>query len=274
MELAVYVKQLDAGLRHSEVRRHLSILRRRAPDRVDLLPVVGTWAHHVLAESRHHIKTLLHCPQRVPARAVEALMPGLFDSAGEVLRVSPATMARVVGGTDLPGLISICSVAPARLRDLRPDRSSLILVLDGLRMIGNVGSLLRSADAAGVGAVVFTNRATRWCHPELVSASQGAALAVTFVDSTVAEVSGWLVEEGFSLYLADANRGEAVDAVRFAGRTVIVLGSEHAGISRAWYRPGAVPVTIPIGGVADSLNVAAAGAVLLFAASRQLELVG
>jgi RNA methyltransferase, TrmH family len=148
----------------------------------------------------------------------------------------------------------------------------MIVVLDRLRMIGNIGCVVRSASAAGADVVAYTNRVTRLNNPRLVTASHGAVLGMPLIDADVETFGSTLKAMDYQILLADANHGEPYDQATFSHRIAIVLGSERSGIDRKWYRYSNTQITIPMCGIADSLNVSAAGSVLLFAASKGIGL--
>jgi TrmH family RNA methyltransferase len=144
------------------------------------------------------------------------------------------------------------------------------MVADGMEIPGNLGTLIRTADACRADCIVLTNRRTRLTHPKVFRASQGMVLTVPVVEFERPEdAANWLRERDFDVYLADTDEAENYRARRYHGRTAFVLGAERYGIPKAWYRPEFKRVFVPMLGSADSLNVSISAAVLLYEARAQ-----
>jgi TrmH family RNA methyltransferase len=147
------------------------------------------------------------------------------------------------------------------------------MVADGMEIPGNLGTLIRTADACRVDCIVLTNRRTRLTHPKLFRASQGMVLTVPVIEfDRPEEAADWLQENDFDVYLADTDDARNYRSFHYQGRrTAFVLGAERYGIPKAWYRPGFRSVFVPMLGSADSLNVSISAAVLLYEARAQKE---
>ncbi len=149
--------------------------------------------------------------------------------------------------------------------DLPPD--PLLLVVDAVEKPGNLGAILRTADAAGVDAVIAADTATDLFNPNVVRASQGALFSVPAAVADAAAVAAWLAELGGTVVAASPSGTVAPWDVDLTAARAIVVGSEHAGLSAQW--AGAVEVQIPMRGTGDSLNTSIAAAVIVYEALRQ-----
>jgi tRNA G18 (ribose-2'-O)-methylase SpoU len=146
------------------------------------------------------------------------------------------------------------------------------MVADGMEIPGNLGTLIRTADACRVDCIVLTNRRTRLTHPKVFRASQGMVLTVPIIEfSQPEDAADWLQENDFDVCLADTDDARNYRSLRYNGRTAFVLGAERYGIPKAWYRPEFRRVFVPMLGEADSLNVSISAAVLLYEARAQKE---
>jgi TrmH family RNA methyltransferase len=144
------------------------------------------------------------------------------------------------------------------------------MVADGMEIPGNLGTLIRTADACRVDCVVLTNRRTRLTHPKVFRASQGMVLSVPVVEFDRPEDAvEWLRGHDFTVFLADTDDAKNYRDYRYRGRTAFVLGAERYGIPKAWYQPDFYRVFVPMLGTADSLNVSISAAVLLYEARAQ-----
>ena len=151
------------------------------------------------------------------------------------------------------------------------DAEPLVLVVAEMEKPGNLGTMLRSASAAGASAVVVADPITDVFNPNVVRASQGALFGVPVAVGDTAAVLAWVRAHGLRIYAAGPGGTQPYWRVPLAGPTALVVGSEHRGLPAAWFDAADEQVVIPMpgsGGV-DSLNAAAAAAVLLFDAVRQ-----
>src|SRR5260221_7240087 len=164
----------------------------------------------------------------------------------------------------------------ARLQDTDAERllsgqSAIMLVIDGMKIAGDLGTVIRSAEACAADCLVLTNRRTRLTHPKVLRSSQGMSIRVPALEfDEVADAISWLDSRGFTVYLADTENSSNYRSCDFAGRTALVVGSERYGISPPWYAAGFRRIGIPMLGSADSLNVAVSAAVLLYEARAQM----
>ena len=192
--------------------------------------------------------------------------------AGVAVRISERTLARVHPGLTSPALLSVVRLPRWPSSRLQTAANGLVLVADGIEYAGNLGTLIRTADACAVDALVLTRGTARVTHPKAFVASRGTVLTTPVLE--YAEAAGAradLAAAGFTTYVADpAGATSYRDAGLGSGPTAVVVGSESDGVAEAW-RTGLTRVSIPMRGRADSLNVAASAAVLLFEARGALD---
>ena len=165
-------------------------------------------------------------------------------------------------------------VATARIPDLSLDALSLpgdplIVVVEGVEKPGNLGAILRTADAAGADAVIAADPRTDLFNPNAIRASLGTIFAVPVAAGTSEAVRDRLLHDGVSLVAARVDALTSYTDVDLRGPVAIVLGSEAEGLTAAWDGDSVTAVHLPMLGVADSLNVSIAAAILLYEARRQ-----
>lgn len=186
------------------------------------------------------------------------------------LDVTPAVLKHVAE-TETPAGVAAALPLPPQLSlaDL-PTTSGLTLILDGLQDPGNAGTILRTAAAANVDAVVALSGCVDLFAPKVVRAGMGAHFGLTLVtDVDPAEAARWLDAHAGMALLADAHAGESVYDLDLRGPIVLVVGGEAHGATQTQALPGPRHVAIPMPGAAESLNAAIATAVILFEAMRQ-----
>jgi TrmH family RNA methyltransferase len=146
---------------------------------------------------------------------------------------------------------------------------ALVIVVESVEKPGNLGAILRTADGAGADAVIAADPLTDLYNPNAIRASLGTIFSVPIATATTAATLEWLNASRIRPIAARVDARRAYTEIDFRGRVAIILGSEAGGLSDAWDHASVEPVRIPMLGAADSLNVSAAAAVLLYEAQRQ-----
>lgn len=185
------------------------------------------------------------------------------------IEVSPTVLAKVAFGDRSDGIVAIVEAPRLELADLELPPDPLLVVVEGVEKPGNLGAILRSADGAGVSAVIAADPRTDLFNPNAIRASLGTIFALPVVAAASEDVRAWLAAHGVRPVAAIVEAATPYTRADLTGPVAIVLGSEAHGLSTAWRDEPLVAVSIPMAGVADSLNVSVAAAVLLYEAVRQ-----
>lgn len=259
------------GAQHPKIKQVLAVQRNTAPNPRRMITAEGLWAHNLLLEHDVFIDTFLWCPEAAYGDQVRKRAAELAQRAHLAYQVSEKTLARISERDKPDGLFSIAQLPRWEPRDVHLGESSLIMVADGLEIPGNMGTLIRTLDAAGADCLVLTNRRTRLTHPKVFRASQGMVLKMPVLDfECVDDAISWLQSNDVNVYLADTDDAKNYRSFDYSSnRTAFVLGSERYGIPRPWYEAGYERVLIPMLGSGDSLNVSISAAVFLFEARAQ-----
>ena len=167
------------------------------------------------------------------------------------------------------GIIAEVRVRKRNLEDLDLRENPLIIVLESVEKPGNLGAVLRSADACGVDAVIVCDPATDMYNPNLIRASIGAVFSVQTVAAGSEEVIGWLKSRGIKILTAQLQDSELYYDTDMTCGTAIVMGTEATGLTDIWRRNADAHIRIPMLGRLDSLNVSVSAAILLYEAVRQ-----
>ncbi|GAA4214309.1 TrmH family RNA methyltransferase [Actinocatenispora rupis] len=197
------------------------------------------------------------------------------SSDAEVVEVAPDLLAELgEKGDGPPELVAVARLGADDLARVPAGPGLLAVVFDRPTSPGNVGTLVRSADAFGASGVVVTGHAADPYDPRAVRASTGSVFAVPVVRCEQRDVVAWvhrLRTGGLPVRLlgTDETGAADVDATDLTGPTVLVVGNETTGLSAAWRDACDAMLRIPIGGAASSLNAATAGSLVLYEAARQ-----
>jgi TrmH family RNA methyltransferase len=221
------------------------------------------------AENRHPIRELFVCEEMFQGGNESALVEQCAGAGAEIVPCAPDVFAKMAYRDRPEGLLA---VAPQVRRDLAsvrlPDRP-LVVVAEAIEKPGNLGTILRSADAAGVHAVLVCDRCTDLNNPNVVRASIGTLFSLPVVEATTPEALAWLRAQGVRILAASPHAADPYTQADLTAGTAVVVGAEQYGLSDTWMKEADVRVRIPMRGQADSLNVAAAATILLFEAARQ-----
>ena len=183
--------------------------------------------------------------------------------------VSPKVYERMAYRGSTEGVIAEVRTRQLRLEDIALGSSPLLVVLESVEKPGNLGAILRSADAAGATAVVVCDPLTDLYNPNVVRASTGAVFSMPMVACTSEECIRFLKEHGISILTAQLQDSELYYDTDMRGPTAIVMGTEATGLTQQWRRAATAHIRIPMLGITDSLNVSVSAAILLFEAVRQ-----
>lgn len=198
----------------------------------------------------------------------------LRASGCDVWHVTPEVFAKLAFGEREEGVLLVAETPAASLAALQPRGAGPVAVIEGIEKPGNVGAVLRSADAAGVAAVIVAEPVTDLFNPNCIRASLGAVFRVPICTATSAETLAWLRERGLAIFAARVDGQLDYTAAPLATGCAIVLGSEAEGLSTAWYGDDVTAVRLPMRGAVDSLNISATAAVLFYEALRQRHAAG
>jgi RNA methyltransferase, TrmH family len=199
----------------------------------------------------------------------QAVLSRLRVSAAPVWEVGRNAFDRLAYGDRIDGLVAVAEMPRHRLDELELPRDPLIAVIEGVEKPGNLGAILRSADGAGLDAVVVAESATDLFNPNIIRASIGTVFTVPVSVTSSGEAFAWLQQLGIAIIAARVDASMDYTQADYSGGVAIALGSEARGLSDAWGELARASVRVPMLGVADSLNVSATAAVLFYEALRQ-----
>jgi TrmH family RNA methyltransferase len=197
------------------------------------------------------------------------VLEGLPRSGAEVIEVPETVFAKLAFGQRAEGVLGVAEMPACTLDQLVLPQNPRVAVLEGVEKPGNVGAVLRSADGAGLSAVIVADGRTDLYNPNAIRSSLGTIFTMPVCATTAAPALDWLRRRGLAIRAAIVAGAVPYDEVDYRGPTAIVLGSEARGLSETWRAPDVTAVCLPMRGAADSLNVSAAAAVLFYESLRQ-----
>jgi RNA methyltransferase, TrmH family len=217
------------------------------------------------------VSLLLTCSELINVQSAEVRELQYRAEEGHVerLELSQRAFLKLSVRQNPDGVMAVATMKEKTLADISVRENALILVIDGLEKPGNVGALLRTADAVNADAVIVTGFGTDLYNPNVIRASMGSLFSRPVLSLEARDVIKFLQEKKFKIIAATPHTDRNYWSEDFTTPTAILLGEEHAGLSKEWLEAATTRVTIPMSGLVDSLNVATAGALLLYEALRQ-----
>lgn len=262
-------RRIDSA-RNPLVKEVAALKERRARERSGLTLIEGAREVGRALDAGLRVRTLLLCPELHTAEGATHVERLSGASGAEVVILSEAAFARISLRQGPDGIAAVAAWRGRTLQELTPGDAPLLLVLDGVEKPGNVGALLRTADAAGADGVILTGHGTDLANPNVVRASMGSVFAVPVAVAEAHDARTWLRSLGARIVAATPGAADSHWNADYLGPVAIVVGAEDRGLPEAWLQSADRAVHIPMRGrSADSLNVAVAGAVLLYEALRQ-----
>ncbi len=220
----------------------------------------------------YEVDTLFYCPsilgEGVGEDSDEARVRELLERVRH-FAVSPEVYAKIAYRESTEGVVAEMKVKQHRLTDLHLPEHPLIVVLESVEKPGNLGAILRSADAAGVDAVIVCDPLTDLYNPNLIRSSIGAIFTVPFVACSSQDCIAFLKEHGIRILTAQLQDSELYYDTDMRCGTAIVMGTEATGLTNAWREAADAHIRIPMLGKLDSLNVSVSAAILMYEAVRQ-----
>lgn len=217
-------------------------------------------------ESGYKPYTLFFCPDIISRSEIEEIAALCECNAFEIPQHLYDKVA-YRGGTE--GVIAELHIRHMELSGLRLKENPLVVVLEAVEKPGNLGAVLRSADASGVDAVIVCDPLTDMYNPNLIRSSIGAIFTVPTVATTSEEAIKWLKDNDIKIYTAQLQDSEWYYDTDMTKGSAIVMGTEATGLTDIWRQAADAHIKIPMLGRLDSLNVSVSAAILIFEAVRQ-----
>lgn len=220
----------------------------------------------------YEVDTLFYCPSILEGGgASDGDKARINDLMGKVRNysVSSEVYAKIAYRESTEGVVAEMKVKQHGLSDLRLPENPLVVILESVEKPGNLGAILRSADAAGVDAVIVCDPLTDLYNPNLIRSSIGAIFTVPCVACSSQDCIAFLKEHGIRILTAQLQDSELYYDTDMRQGTAIVMGTEATGLTNAWREAADAHIRIPMLGRLDSLNVSVSAAILMYEAVRQ-----
>ena len=249
--------------------KNVLLLREKSRERKEknLFIIEGLREFNLAILSGFTIRTVFFCPELLPPEEVRKISGTSFISG--IFEVSQQVYNRMAYRNDAEGIIAVAQPRNYGLQDLNLSVNPLILILEAVEKPGNLGALLRTADAANLDAVIICDSLTDVYNPNAVRSSIGCIFTIPIVVSSTQETLTWLHSKGITSYATSLTADQYYHEVDFRGPTAFVMGTESTGLSQSWLTTADHTIKIPMSGKIDSMNVSVSAAIVVFEARRQ-----
>ena len=268
-ELLHVLPEKITSLQNPRIKQLVKLRDRHERDDSGLFLVEGYREVTRALEKDIRFRELYYSPDWFLGENEPALIDRAKQAGAQLFELSKEAFAKCSYRDRPDGLLALAPQWKHGLADLKLSPHPFLLVVESIEKPGNLGTILRSADAAGVDGVIVCDAVTDIFNPNVVRSSTGVLFAVPVVVADSLAVHAWLRDKGIRIVATTPDTPHIYTKADLRGPLAIVMGSEQYGLSDFWLKESNLLVRIPMAGQADSLNVAMAAIITLFEAVRQ-----
>jgi len=254
------------SLQNQKIKDVIKLRDRRGRDEKNLFLIEGFRELRRAVDAKKKIETIFYCPEFFLGDNEEKL---IRDSRALAIECSSAVFSKISYRDRPDGLLAVAPQMQLALHELKLSKNPFLLIAEGIEKPGNLGTILRSCDAAGVDAVIVCDPTTDIHNPNVVRSSVGTLFTLPVVTVSSEEVFLFLKKNKIATVAATPHAKLEFTEADLKVPLAIVVGTEQYGLSEKWMKGADIAVRIPMFGIADSLNVASAATLLLYEIVRQ-----
>lgn len=213
----------------------------------------------------YRIETLLFYPELISENEINKLVQNTTD----LIEINKDIFEKLAYRESTEGVIAVANSKSFSLSDLKLNENPLLLIAEAPEKPGNIGALLRTADAANLDAVIIANPKGDLYNPNIVRSSVGCLFTNQIATGTTSEIIAFLKERKINFYCATLQNSTSYHTQDYTMPSALVVGTEATGLSQEWREAATQNIIIPMQGEIDSMNVSVAAAILIFEAKRQ-----
>jgi TrmH family RNA methyltransferase len=248
-----------------KVKSLLALEKPRERRKQGLFIVEGKKEIRMALDAGYKIGNLFFCEDIIPASELNSL--GANEKL--IVPVSREVFDKIAIRENSGGVLAVAEQKAHRLEQIRLSKNPLLVILEAVEKPGNLGAILRTADAVGVDAVVICDPQTDFYNPNVIRSSIGCVFTTQIASATSEETIDWLNKNNIAIYCTYLKASKPYHELDFTGAAAIVMGTESTGLSEQWVEKSNANIIIPMMGKIDSMNVSTAAAVVVFEARRQ-----
>ncbi|NJB72288.1 TrmH family RNA methyltransferase [Saonia flava] len=251
--------------------KNIILLKEKSRERrkTGLFVLEGLREFQLALKGGYEVKQVFFEPSIVSLNEINALIES-FSGKPDIIEISKEVYKKIAYRETTEGVLAIAKAKSHELKTIQfKNKAPLILVAEAPEKPGNIGALLRTADAANVDTVFIANPKTDLYNPNIIRSSVGCVFTRNIGTGTTQELISYLKEKNIAIYCAALTASKNYLEVNFKEASALVVGTESTGLTDTWLENSTQNVIIPMEGEIDSMNVSVSAAILIFEAKRQ-----
>ena len=256
---------LITSAQNPKIKSLLALEKPRERRKQQLFLVEGAKEIKLALEAGYKIGNIFFCEEIINKEESDFI----YAQDKLLIPVSKDVFEKIAVRESSGGMLAVAEQKTHRLEDIKLSKNPLVLILESVEKPGNLGAILRTADAAAVEAVIICDPQTDFYNPNVIRSSVGCVFTRQIASATSEATIAWLKKENINIFCTYLKASKPYHEINFAQPTAIVMGTEATGLSDVWVNSSTSNIIIPMGGVIDSMNVSTAAAVVIFEAKRQ-----
>ncbi|MFC1594413.1 TrmH family RNA methyltransferase [Candidatus Omnitrophota bacterium] len=257
------------SLQNQKVKRILSLRERKERDATGFTIIEGVREIQLAFDCGIRFEEIFVCPELIAEDGVRAAVDGIASESKAAYKITKPVFKKVAFGNRLEGVLAVCRYPTYALEDLLLAHNPLVVVVEKVEKPGNLGAILRTADAAGVDGLIICDGATDIYNPNVIRASIGTVFSVKTIQTSNKKALQFLKDNSVTICATTPHAHISYADVDCTAALAILLGSEQDGLSDFWLEHSDIQAALPMRGKADSLNVSTSAAITIFEALRQ-----
>ncbi|KAG6558911.1 23S rRNA (uridine(2479)-2'-O)-methyltransferase [Candidatus Rhabdochlamydia oedothoracis] len=257
------------SMQNPKIKLAMQLANRRTRNQTNLFLIEGYRELSRAVQARVKIVSLFICPTLFLGINEKTLIEQIEQDQAFIYHCSESVFKKISYRDRPDGLVAIAEQMHYPLHSISFSPIAFVVIAEAIEKPGNLGTILRSADAAGVDAVMICDRCTDIYNPNVVRASVGTLFTTSVIEATSQEVLSLMREHKIKVVAATPSASQDFTQLDLTGPVAIAVGTEQLGLSDFWMKQADICVRIPMHGIADSLNVATATTLLLYEVVRQ-----
>ncbi|WP_276366125.1 RNA methyltransferase [Chryseolinea sp. H1M3-3] len=256
---------LITSVQNPKIKNILALEKARERNKQNLCVIEGIKELSLAVAGAYKISSVFYCPEIIESDEVQTIVKD--DQL--LIPVQQNVFSKLAYRESTGGIIALAEQKKHALETLELTPKPLLLVLEGVEKPGNLGAVLRTADAAGIDGVIICDPRVDFYNPNVIRSSVGCVFTNQIASATSAETIAWLKRKNIAIFCTYLKASKPYDDVDYTPATAIVMGTESVGLSDSWVENANENIIIPMQGKIDSMNVSTAAAVVIFEARRQ-----
>jgi TrmH family RNA methyltransferase len=248
-----------------KIKNILALEKARERENQNLFVIEGTKELSLAVESNYKINSVFFCPDIISTEEILRTI----KSEHLLIPVEKKVFNKIAYRESTGGIIALAEQKEHSLENVKLSKTPLLLVLESIEKPGNLGAMLRTADAAGIDAVIVCDQRVDFYNPNVIRSSVGCIFINQLASASSEETMLWLKKNNLAIFCTYLKASKPYHEVDYTKPSAIVMGPESVGLSEKWVKNSTENIIIPMQGKIDSMNVSTTAAVVIFEAARQ-----